>query len=63
MPSDVGAQPPPAILIRIEFEASSPRVLCDYMNDGAERRMLDWLSGRPDLLGLIQNALELEEAA
>ena len=56
-------RPVPAVVIRIPFEADGPRVLCDYVCEADERRMVDWLEQRPDLLRLIRDALELEEAA
>jgi hypothetical protein len=63
MPSDaLGAQPPPSVVIVVPLEGA-PRVICDYLDDGAERRMLDWLEQRPELLALIRDALELAEAA
>jgi hypothetical protein len=64
MPGDVGAQPrpAPAVVIRIPFEGS-PRVLGDYVCEADELRMLDWLQSRPQVLALIRDALELQEAA
>jgi hypothetical protein len=50
------------VVIRLPFEGS-PQVLCDFMDDGAESRMVDWLQSRPDLLELIQTALVLAGAA
>jgi hypothetical protein len=61
----VGAQPrpAPAIVIRVGFESDGPRVLGDYVCEADERRMLDWLEQRPELLALIRDALALAEAA
>jgi hypothetical protein len=48
----------PAVVVTFKLEAS-PRVHCDFANSSAEARMLVWLESRPELLALIQRALEL----
>jgi hypothetical protein len=58
----VKPHPPPAVIIRIPFERG-PQVLCDYLDEDAQARMLDWLIAHPELLRLIQEAIELREAA
>lgn len=52
----------PAILIRLELEAS-PRLLTDCVSEGEQQRLLDWLRSRPALLELVETAIELEQAA
>jgi hypothetical protein len=48
----------PSVHIVLELEAT-PRVYCDYLHDGEEDRMRDWLAGHDDYLELIDRALEL----
>ena len=54
----MSGQPVPAVVIRFPLEGG-PQVRCDYLTDGAEARMLDWLEQRPELLRLIQAAIQL----
>jgi hypothetical protein len=50
---------PPAVSVVFGLEAS-PRVRVDYVDEGDEIRMLDWLEAHPEYLRLISLAMELE---
>jgi hypothetical protein len=52
---------PPAVVIRVEFERVEPVVFADYLDEGDELRMRDWLGRRPELSDLIRRALELAD--
>ena len=49
---------PPAVLIRLELEAS-PRVIVDAMYEGEMERLHDWFEAHPLHLELIHRAHEL----
>jgi hypothetical protein len=49
----------PAVSVVFGLEAS-PRVRLDYVDEGDEIRMLDWLEAHPEYLRLISLAMELE---
>jgi hypothetical protein len=49
---------PPAVSVVFGLEAS-PRVRVDYVDEGDEIRMLDWLEAHPVYLRLISLAMEL----
>jgi hypothetical protein len=48
----------PAIVIRLELEAA-PRIVCDYLLEEEEVRMLDWLRAHPAQEDLVTRALEI----
>jgi hypothetical protein len=54
---------PPAVIIRLEFERPSPRIVCDYLHESDAVRMLDWLDAHPQLVALLEAAYELRRAA
>jgi hypothetical protein len=51
----------PAILIRVEFEATAPKVIADYTSESEAAHLCSWLNEQPDLLLLVARALELAE--
>jgi hypothetical protein len=50
----------PSVHIVLELEAA-PRVYCDYLHDGEDARMVDWLAGHDEYRELIDRALEVAE--
>jgi hypothetical protein len=52
----------PAVVIRLEFEGS-PKVRTDAEHEGDVSRLVTWLEGRPELLGLVKRAVALEDEA
>jgi hypothetical protein len=48
----------PAVVIRLELE-TTPRVIADYLSEGEERRMVDWLRAHPEQEDLVTRALEI----
>jgi hypothetical protein len=53
----------PSIVIRVQFERSTPVVSSDAATDGEQNRLVLWLRGHPELAELVEKALELERAA
>jgi hypothetical protein len=49
----------PSVAIVFGLE-ESPKVRMDYVDEGDELRMLDWLEAHPEYLRLISLAMELE---
>ena len=49
----------PRIVIEVDFEASRPRVVLDYLNEGDGDRMRDWLGAHPEMFDLVVQAIEL----
>jgi len=52
---------PPAVVIRVEFEAAAPVVIADYTNESEAAHLCSWLNQQPELLLLVARALELAE--
>jgi hypothetical protein len=52
---------PPAVVIRVEFEATAPKVIADYANEAEAAHLCSWLNQQPDLRLLVARALELAE--
>jgi hypothetical protein len=50
----------PSLVILLELEAA-PQLLCNYVDEGEERRLRQWLDAHPDLLELAVRALELRD--
>ena len=50
----------PAVSIVFGLE-ESPRVRLDSLDEGEQVRLVDWLEGHPEYLGLIDRAYELAE--
>lgn len=50
----------PSIQIELAIEAA-PRIRIVAMNEGEERRLMDWLCSHERLADLIQQALELAD--
>jgi hypothetical protein len=50
----------PAVVIRIPLE-SRPSVRVDAMSEGEVNRLEDWLRAHPELIRLIEAAIELRE--
>jgi hypothetical protein len=53
---------PPAVIIRLEFERP-PVVYADYLTEGDEVRMRDWLLVHPRWADLVNHAQELAAEA
>jgi hypothetical protein len=49
---------PPGLTILLPLEGA-PRVWIDVLNDSEERRLWEWIDSRPDLVELVEAALEL----
>jgi hypothetical protein len=52
---------PPAVVIRVEFEATAPKVIADYTSEAEAAHLCSWLNQQPHLLLLVARALELTE--
>jgi hypothetical protein len=52
----------PSILIRVTFEQTTPAVSSDAWTDGEQNRLVLWLETHPDLLEIVEQALERETA-
>ena len=52
----------PTFSIVVEIEAPI-RLVVDVLNESVEIRLKDWVRAHPDLLALVQRAIELRNAA
>jgi hypothetical protein len=52
----------PALIIRLELEAA-PKVFGDCMSEGEADGLKDWIDSNPELLDLVESALELRDEA
>jgi hypothetical protein len=48
-------------VIRVEFEATAPKVIADYTSEAEAAHLCSWLNQQPHLLLLVARALELTE--
>jgi hypothetical protein len=52
----------PAVIVRLELEAA-PQVICDFLHEGDQSRMYDWLDAHPELRDMVCRAFQLRNAA
>lgn len=57
------AGPPPTLMILLEFESTTPKVIVGFNNDGEEARLADWIRSQGELADLVERALELGDEA
>lgn len=52
---------PPGYTIRLEYEATAPKLWSDAVNDAEAARLDAWIEAHPDLAALVDTAAELAD--